>query len=59
MSNREYKIWHLPDGKWRLTKGTTEARVHDFDSKEEALLGIKRCVVPEIFYYDEQGEEVS
>jgi hypothetical protein len=52
-----FKILHAPNGKWRLFRGDTW--IADFNTHEEAEVGMNLCVNPEIHRYDAAGQMVK
>ena len=55
MTEIVYTIKHTPKGDWMLE--TDKASYGPFTSKAEALDGMQRLRVPEIYTYDKNGEE--
>lgn len=55
MTEIVYTIKHSPEGKWMLE--TANASYGPFTSKAEALDGLQRVRVPEIYTYDKDGAE--
>lgn len=46
----------MPDGKWRLTKGDVSMGV--FGSPAECESAIKRIIVPNVIYWNADGEPI-
>lgn len=54
MTEIVYTIKHRPDGKWMLEHGN--ASYGPFLNKADALDGMQRLRVPEIYNFDKNGE---
>ena len=52
-----FTLQEMPEGKWRLMKGTTPMGI--FASPEEGEEGIKRIVHANIRYYDANGVRIT
>lgn len=53
MTEIVYAIKHRPDGKWMLEHGLSS--YGPFNTHAEALDGLQRLRVPEIYTYDKDG----
>ena len=52
-----FKILHAPNGKWRLFR--SDIWIADYNTHEEAEIGMNLCINPEIHRYDAAGQVVK
>jgi len=52
-----FRILHAPSGKWRLFRG--DVWIADYTTHEEAEIGMRLCINPEIHRYDAAGQIVK
>lgn len=56
MTEPAFTAQQMPDGKWRLSKGKHSMGV--FESPAECESAIHRIIVPNVLYWNENGEPI-